>query len=610
MILTQKKVLGNKRMSKLIEERKKIVEDICKQLEKGVIPWEADWERFSNAPVNAVTGNRYRGGNSLRLSFVAHKKGYDDPRWCTFLQAKEQGWKIKAGSKSAVVEFYSPPKEEDIKRSEAGEDIPKEKLYPVVKLYNVFNAQDIEGIPPLIQKTFDPIEIIEKAERILAESGAVIKHSGSRAFYKPSTDEITMPPKELFYSTEGYYSTALHELGHWTGHESRLNRFSSEAIDSKKEYAKEELRAELASVFVGSETGIKLDDEHFLNHAAYLGSWLKALRNDPNELFRAANEADKISEYILQYERKRELMSTIIENNEVMIEEEKEMSNGSAEVRPASKIQMELVARMEKALNITIPEGISDDSRKTYKWLDNQLKECSNRGITLSEKTSEGVIKTASERQSAFMKDIEKATGLVIPEKAFCDSKEANKYIKEGIKYCKENGIEIGKSKKASEYEAKEATNNQLKYMQSLAEASGQAIPEEAYLDSVKASDYIKNTLNFCEENNISIVTEKQSIISIAREALGQGSFVTNAQNNATYEGNIVAASDNYAVQKVLDNKGILHELGNNLVLKALLGIEENKDMSLKIIYKDGEVSVGKTTDKEKGIELEEGNEY
>ena len=303
--MSKQKILG-----KLAEKRKQIVDLLCSYIEKGIIPWKAEWDRFANIPINAISGVYYRGVNKLLLSFIAFHKGYNDPRWCTFKQSNSKEWKIKAGAKSARIEFFSFPKEEDLKKADAGEEVDPKKLHPMVRYYNVFNAEDIEGIPPLVTKKMEPIEQIHKAERVLKDLenlGVVINYRGNKAFYKSSTDEITIPPRELFFHTEGFYGTALHEGGHSTGHASRLNRASLlKYHESKEERAKEELIVEIASVFMCSEIGIRLSEEHYENHAAYIQNWLTALKNDPNELFRAANEASKISDYILEFERKRE----------------------------------------------------------------------------------------------------------------------------------------------------------------------------------------------------------------------------------------------------------------------------------------------------------------
>ena len=171
--------------------------------------------------------------------------------------------------------------------------------------YVVFHASQIEGIEPYQPKERNPIETSEKAERILRESGAEIRHGGSEAFYNRTEDYIQVPEMGQFRSQADYYATNLHELGHWTGHPSRLNREASSDMNSES-YAREELVAEITSMFVSSETGIPQTQEHFDNHASYVDHWVKAIKEDPNALFRAVSQAQKASEEILKYERVRE----------------------------------------------------------------------------------------------------------------------------------------------------------------------------------------------------------------------------------------------------------------------------------------------------------------
>ena len=145
-------------------------------------------------------------------------------------------------------------------------------------------------------------EAIERAEHILQASGAKITHApGDRAFYRPSTDSITLPEKSQFPQPDAYYATALHELGHWTGHPTRLDRDLAHPFGSEG-YAKEELRAEISSMILGDSLGLGHDPEQ---HAAYVGSWIKVLQDDPLEIFRASSDAEKIHDYVLAFEQKQ-----------------------------------------------------------------------------------------------------------------------------------------------------------------------------------------------------------------------------------------------------------------------------------------------------------------
>lgn len=294
---------------KVKERRKELVEKVCEAMEKGTAPWQKPWVD-SSCPVNAVSGRRYNGINFFNLSICGMTAdGGQDPRWCTFEQAQEKGWRIKKGSKGTHIEFWklTPTPETDREGKLVLDENGKIRMkdVPLVRNYVVFHASQIDGIEPYLASKPDAEVSLEKAERILKESGADIRHGGNRAFYNPESDYIQVPDRGRFLSNEGYYATTLHELGHWTGHSSRLNRTLSTDHNSK-EYAKEELVAEMTSVFVSAETGIPQTEEHFQGQADYIQSWMKMLKEDPNVLFRAAAAANRASEEILKHERVRE----------------------------------------------------------------------------------------------------------------------------------------------------------------------------------------------------------------------------------------------------------------------------------------------------------------
>ena len=295
--------------SKAQEYRDELVKKLCDAMEQGTAPWQKTWTD-GDAPFNAVSGRAYHGINSINLALNSQALGHpEDPRWCTFDQAKEKGWHVKPGEKGTHVEFYKfdeKPKVDDFGDPVLDEDGKQEVEKSVlVRNYVVFHASQIEGISPYVPKARNPIETSEKAERILKESGAEIRHGGNEAFYSLTGDYIQVPERGQFKTQADYYSTALHELSHWTGHPSRLNRETSSDMNSET-YAKEELVAEISSMFVSAETGIPQTQEHFDNHAAYVDHWVKAIKEDPNALFRAVNQAQKASEEILKHERVRE----------------------------------------------------------------------------------------------------------------------------------------------------------------------------------------------------------------------------------------------------------------------------------------------------------------
>lgn len=296
----------------MAEERKPfhevVAERLIEQLKAGTAPWQKPWEPGQPGafmPMNPTTGKRYKGINAIHLM----AQGRGDSRWLTYKQAEAVGAQVKRGERGTPVQYWKFADEQDARDAQGkpvldakGEPV-KEKVMlerPRVFFATVFNAEQIEGLPPL-QKKEQTWDAQERAEAILAASGADIRHgAGDRAFYRPASDSIHLPEKGQFPSADRYYATALHELGHWTGHESRLNRDLVHPFGSEG-YAKEELRAEIASMILGDELGIGHDPGQ---HAAYVGSWVKALEDDPLEIFRAAAEAEKIHGYVLAFEQK------------------------------------------------------------------------------------------------------------------------------------------------------------------------------------------------------------------------------------------------------------------------------------------------------------------
>ena len=222
-----------------------------------------------------------------------------DPRWATFLQAKQQGWQIKKGAKGTRVILWKPFEA----RAKDDEENAEPKQVFLQRVFTVFHASQIDGISDYQPPVKNEIELCAEAERIIAASGAEIHYGGDRGCYFPSDDIIQLPERERFYSTAGYYSTALHELIHWTGHQSRLNRKQNPNKYSR-EYAFEELVAEIGSMFISAATGIPQTEENFQNDTSYVASWLERMKDDPNVIFKAATEASKAADFILGAGRK------------------------------------------------------------------------------------------------------------------------------------------------------------------------------------------------------------------------------------------------------------------------------------------------------------------
>lgn len=335
--------MNQKNDKKLYHET--VAENLIKQLEAGTAPWQRPWEAGASGsflPYNPTTGNRYKGINALHLMSQNH----DDQRWMTYKQAAAAGGQVRKGEKGTGIQYWKFT-EEQIKKDDNGKpvlDAEGKPLKVVVRLERprvffatVFNADQIDGLPP-IQKKEQSWNPIERAENILMASGADIHHNGGeRAFYRPSTDSLHLPEKGLFPSADRYYSTALHELGHWTGHSSRLDRDLAHPFGSEG-YAKEELRAEIASMILGDELGIGHDPGQ---HAAYVGSWIKALKDDPLEIFRAAAEAEKIQNYVLAFEQVQEQDQQQTTNPELAVENTNQTQAQEISMEPSQHTAIE-----------------------------------------------------------------------------------------------------------------------------------------------------------------------------------------------------------------------------------------------------------------------------
>lgn len=290
-----------------IEYRQASTDKIIKALSDGTAPWVKPWDenRVSiGMPFNAITQRAYHGGNALYLQCQL----YEDPRWCTYKQAQSEGWQVRKGEQASVVEYWQWEKEE----RDADGEISKTKLEsPKVFYAKVFNAKQMDHLPELVLSKGPEWQPELAAERILKNANPHLLHDQiNRAFYVPSKDEIHLPSKTAFPTASRYYATVLHELGHWSGHESRLNRDLSSQYGTES-YAREELRAELASYFLSAKTGIPHDPAQ---HAAYIQSWINILQNDHNEIFRAAKEAEKMTEYVLQFEQENQLVTSQTEH--------------------------------------------------------------------------------------------------------------------------------------------------------------------------------------------------------------------------------------------------------------------------------------------------------
>lgn len=289
----------------------RIAEQLIEQLKEGRAPWQRPWgtDGGDYLPTNAATGKRYKGVNAIALM----AQGHDDQRWLTYKQAEAMGAQVRKGEKGTGIIYWKFEDEQALKdaqgkpiKNDAGETMKmKVQLERPRPFYaTVFNAEQIDGLPPLAAREARPFSQHGRAETIMANSGVkIIEAPGDRAYYRPATDEIRLPRRDQFTSEAGFYATALHELGHATGHASRLDRDLNGGFGSQK-YAKEELRAEIASMIVGSELGTGHDPSH---HVAYVASWIEVLTEQPLEIMRACADAEKIRDHVLGWEQQQSL---------------------------------------------------------------------------------------------------------------------------------------------------------------------------------------------------------------------------------------------------------------------------------------------------------------
>ena len=291
------------------EYAKTVAEGLIEQLREGTAPWQKPWkpgEQF--LPYNPTTGKDYRGGNVIWLM----AQGHSDPRWLTYRQADQEGAQVRKGEHGTQIQYWITRGTEPVTdaqgkpaRDADGKPVTRTVEYerPRVKTFTVFNAEQIDGLPPMPTRTVEEWQRHERAEAIMSGSGANIEHqAGNKAYYQPSADKIVLPERGQFPTADGYYATGIHELGHWTGAPDRLNRDLAHPFGSEG-YAREELRAEIASLMLGTEIGLGHDPQR---HAAYVGGWIKALENDPQEIFRAARDAEKITAMLRGFERSQE----------------------------------------------------------------------------------------------------------------------------------------------------------------------------------------------------------------------------------------------------------------------------------------------------------------
>jgi antirestriction protein ArdC len=279
----------------------RITDQIVVELEKGVRPWMKPWnaEHAAGRITRPLRGNGipYQGINVLMLWAAAMEKGYAAPIWMTFKQAQEFKAHVRKGEKGSLV-VYADRITRTETDTETGEE--SERAIPFMKGYTVFNVEQIDGLPERFYAKAEPrsetVQRIERAEIFFAATGVTVRHGGNMAYYNVTHDHVQMPPIEAFRDAESYYATLAHEATHSTRHPSRLNRDFGRKRFGDEGYAMEELVAELGSAFLCAD--LELTPEVRGDHASYIASWIKVLKNDKRAIFTAASHGQRAADFL------------------------------------------------------------------------------------------------------------------------------------------------------------------------------------------------------------------------------------------------------------------------------------------------------------------------
>lgn len=277
----------------------RITRQIADAIAAGAGTFDMPWHRWGEGtaqPINAISGRAYRGVNTILLWAAAEEAGYSSGRWATYKQWAETGGQVRKGEKSTMILFWKSAANDDGRSEDSDDHASDGRPRFIAKVYCVFNEAQVEGaalVAPRPATSAD--ERITAAETFMANTGANIAHGGDRAYYRLSTDQICLPHFEQFIDPAAYYAVLAHETVHWTGAKKRLdrdlqNRFGTEA------YGMEELVAELGSAFIAARLGIAVEPRP--DHAAYISSWLKVLRDDPRAILTAAAKAQQAVDYL------------------------------------------------------------------------------------------------------------------------------------------------------------------------------------------------------------------------------------------------------------------------------------------------------------------------
>lgn len=359
---------------------KEIADIFIKALEEETLPWHSGFDKFRYIkPFNPANGTVYQGMNSFNFALKSYIRGYRDPRFMTMSQSNELGGKVKKGE-HCIWGFNFKPTLVLVKDEEGnpvlddkGQKQYKEMIFP--KPFMVFNVEQFEGLNlpkiPEIEQPDHKWTPVERAENLLKASKANISNELTCLVphYSPLADKITLPLPNQYHDAENYYSTALHELSHWTGHSSRLNRDFAKDKHTQK-YAREELRAEIGSAMVNMMLGIapKISE----NNKAYIKGWIAHLKEEPKEILRACGDAEKISDYIMNFDPEYVKTKEACQNQKLLTDSE-----------PITQQNLETAVADAKALTsqrenddvVKQLSAIVEEAEKDYREIYNKGKE-------------------------------------------------------------------------------------------------------------------------------------------------------------------------------------------------------------------------------------------
>lgn len=285
-----------------------ITSRIIGELETGRLPWVQPWGSSGVSaplamPKNAATGRSYSGINILILWGAVVARGFSCQSWLTFRQTLSLGGNVRKGERGTTV-VYADRFVPDDERQRARETGEEAQPIPFLKRFTIFSTDQCDGLPQDLVTAPPPVPdglIIPEVEALIRASGADLRLGGDEAFYAPSLDFIQVPRPEAYFEPINWHRTALHELGHWSGHPSRLGRDLNGGFGSAK-YAREELVAEMCAAFCCATLGITPT----VRHADYIGAWLEVLREDSKAIVRAASAASKAADYLLAFRPDRD----------------------------------------------------------------------------------------------------------------------------------------------------------------------------------------------------------------------------------------------------------------------------------------------------------------